>query len=496
MTTVKHVEPDMVQKADISVPVPSSMALRFSSIGSANELADGTSRKIMAVRRRAQYNIYYDMYRQHPTLRAAIEKVAKVTVQNGFLCVPSDNELALDKVKAKAIQKFLRKSNAMQLIRLTAKDLGIYGEAYWWVQRARGNATNGIPNGQPLMAKRLHPKYIDPKSADGINVTSYSYSVTPDDVKATSYDPSCIIHFKLEDPDDDLHGLSLLFSLQRTVANDLFAMEYNGKFFENSAQTGIIFNMKNASQDEVDRNRAWLEENYIGASNAHRPLILEGDIDVQKSVAAMADMQFLEGRTFNRQEILSVLDVPGEKLQITGHSNRSTAKESDNTFRSESLVGWQSIIEEEINNRLILDMFGWDDTLFQLAQMSMRDLLDLTTMFTALLDKAVFNVNEIRGQFGYSNVKGGDVNSISASTGIIPLDQVEPIASTLATPKPTAIATAPDGSPAKVPQGAGAPVVNGPKGHAGTPRIPGKPGRPGHSGEPGKPGQAGGSGAA
>jgi HK97 family phage portal protein len=246
----------------------------------------------------------------------------------------------------------------------------------------------------------------------------------PDDNDGISYKAKVILHFKLEDPDDDFHGLSLLASLQHTIANDLFAIEYNGKFFENSAQTGIVFNMSGASTDEVERNRTWLEQNYVGAANAHRPLILEGDIKVERAGSSPAEMQFLEGRIFNRQEILSVLDIPPEKLQINGSSNRSTGKESDNTFRSESLAGWQSIIEEEINNRLILELFGWDDTVFRFREASKRDLIEMTKSLAELSRMGVYSVNEIRGDFGFANVKGGDVHAIQSAAGVIPLEMI------------------------------------------------------------------------
>lgn len=417
-------EPNKVTKSEVSVPVP-GVATRFAIVGGKTP-AFGASQRLPSIRKRNQYDIYYGMYKEHPTVRASVEKIAKVSVSNGYFFTPETPEDSLNKEHAKELRAFFRRSNGNQLLRVTYRDLLIFGESFWWVERAR--------NGKPLRAKRLHPKFIDIKT-DGAGVTAYRYGPVQDNDKAVDYKPEVIIHFKLDDPDNDLYGLSLLHSLQRTVAADLFAQEYNGNFFENSAQTGVIFNMKNSSEPEVERNRAWLELNYVGAKNAHRPLILEGDIEVKRAVSTPQEMQFVELRRFARQEILSVLDVPGTKVAITEDSNRSTSKEDDNTFREETVTPLQMVVEEEVSNALILTMFGWDDILFKHREVGKRGMLELTKMFAELERMGVFSVNEIRGEFGMSDVKGGDAHFIQTAAGLIPVELVDEVASRLV-PKP------------------------------------------------------------
>jgi HK97 family phage portal protein len=417
-------QPNLVTKATVTAPVP-GVSTRFAIVGGAAKNAGPLSLSV-SIAKRGQYDIYYGMYREHPTVRAAVEKIAKVSVSNGYVFTPETPEDSLPKDKAKELRTFFRKSNASQLLRVTYKDLTIYGESFWFVTRTR--------NGKPLKAQRLHPKYVDLKT-DGSTVTAYRYGPVQDNDKAVEYSPEVILHFKLDDPDNDLYGLSLLHSLQRTVATDLFAMEYNSNFFENSAQTGVIFNMKNSSTDEVDRNRAWLELNYVGSKNAHRPLILEGDISVQRSVSSPQEMQFTEMRKFNRQEILTVLDVPATKVAITEDANRSSSKEDDNTFRSETIAPTQLVVEEEINNVLILVMFGYDDILFKHREVSKRDQLELTKMFTELERMGVFSVNEVRGEYGMSDITGGDGHFIQTAAGLIPVALVDEVASRLV-PKP------------------------------------------------------------
>lgn len=408
-----------VMKADITVQVPSAT-------GQKTQLGQGAQR-------RSQGDLYYSMYRAHPTVRAAIEKIAKVAVATGYQFSPATPELPFPEndTRIDFLRLFFRQSNAVQLLRATYKDLLIFGDAFWWVSRARAGAKT------PAKAQRLHPKYVT-INTDGTKVTGYTYAASSS-AKAMEYKPDVIVHFRLDDPDSDLYGLSPLDSLQRTVAADIFAMEYNGNFFENSAQTGVIFNMKNCSAEEVERNRTWLETNYVGARNAHKPLILEGDIDVKKSVSTPQEMQFVELRKFNREEILSVLDVPATKVAISGDSNRSTSKEDDNTFRGETIQPLQSVVEEEISNTLILGMFGWDDIVFRHREVSKRDLIELTKMLTELEKYGVYSPDEIRGELGMAKLpKGGDTHFVQTAAGLIPLELIYSMAERLVAGNSTA----------------------------------------------------------
>ena len=407
---------EVIEKAQIAVPAPDR--IRISILGGVGPKSDELSERLP---RRKRASIYYEMYRQHATVRAAIEKIAKVAVANGFTLVPEEPGADVPKEPAKAIRKFLRQSNSTQLFRLTYKDLLIYGNCFWWVEKTRGT--------KPYRAKRLHPRYVDIQT-DGVEVTKYVYSPdTADDSQTREYLPGEIVHFKIDDPGDDLYGLSLLDSLQNSVAIDLFAAQYNGKFFENSAQTGTIFALKSQDPAEIERNREYLNQNYTGTENAHKPLLLEGEVDVKKSVSSPQEMQFIEGRKFNREEILSVLDLPPDKLGIYEDVNRSTSTESDNSFRQETIQPLQSIVEEEFNNRIILEMFGYDDILFAHSEVSRRDSLDQMKLLSEAERMGVMSPNEIRAQqFGLPPVEGGDEHFIQTAAGLIPLSLLEEVA--------------------------------------------------------------------
>jgi len=361
---------------------------------------------------------YTRMYKQHPIVRSVIDKIARTAVASGFQFIPRDRAQALNEAAAAKIAEIMQRSNSVALLRETYRDLLIYGDAYWYLTPAR--------NGVPFQMIRVAPSQVNIVINNLTReVTSY---IVRDAKNGTEiqYEPSEFVHFRFADPDNDLYGLSPLESLTSTVAQDLFAQTYNEAFFANSAQTGIVFNMRNASREEVERNREFLKKEYTSAANAHKPLLLEGDVDVSKSVSSPAEMQFIEGRKQLTMEILAVFDLPYTKLGGTSESaNRSQSAENDKTFRSETIKPLQSVIEEVINEQLLFVIFNIKDTLFQHAEVDYRDESAQMDMYIKGLSHGIYTINYVRNKLGLPPIEGGDVASLSTPLGLMPVQEVE-----------------------------------------------------------------------
>ncbi len=397
-------EPREIQKAQVSLPPPGGLS-RWTILGGQATIGD-----IPLPDKRAQASIYYEMYRQHPVVRAAIDKKAQYASAGGFTFKSIDPQVKVNERKTVELNRFFRRSHAQKLIRLTFKDLDIYGESFWLIQRSLAEART------PMRALRLNPRYMTPVVTNGF-VTGWKYGPVTGSENAIRYLPEVILHFSLEDPENDVQGLSPLHPLQRSVAQDIFAMEYNESFFKNSAQTGTIFIVKNSDNGEAERNRQWLEENYVGVQNAHRPLLLEGDVDVQKSVSNNMEMEFLRGRQLLRQEIAMVLEVDLEKLGVHEDSNRSVSRSVDESFHAESVWPRQVILEEEINNNLIQRIFGWSDIIFDHNDKDPRRTAEQADIDDKNLKAGRETINEQRARLGLPPLAGGDEAFVLGPTG-------------------------------------------------------------------------------
>lgn len=395
-----------LKKAQVALPPPGGTS-RWALIGGNTALSD-----IPFPDKRQQLAVYYEMYRQHPVVRSAIDKKAQYASSAKVLFRPADPEQEMSEYKVKTLKRFFRRSNIKQLLRITYKDLDIYGESFWLILRTFSK------EGTPQKAMRLNPRYMTPVVRNGL-VIEWKYGPVSGSEIPDRYKPEQILHFKLDDPESDVSGLSPLHCLQRAVAQDLFAMEYNESFFKNSAQTGTIFIVKTSTEAEAKRNRQWLQENYTGPENAHRPLLLEGDVDVEKSVSSPQEMEFLRGRMLLRQEIAMALEVDLEKLGVHEASNRSVATEVDDSFHSESVWPRQVVLEEEINNQLIQRVFGWSDIMFEQEDRDPRRTQDQADTDDKNLKAGRETINVQRERLGLPPVPGGELAFVMTPTGIL-----------------------------------------------------------------------------
>jgi HK97 family phage portal protein len=379
-----------------------------------------TVREDDIVPKSGNWSTYYQMYRRHAIVRAAIDKIAKTATNVGFDFVPRDSRSRIRRGELAILKEFFdRQPDFIYELRRVYKDLMIYGDAFMYV----------VPNKrrEPHSLKRLAPYTIAVQAHRNGDVYGYVQFDPQDQTNRdyVTYEAHEILHFRIDDPDNDLYGLSPLASLEGSVAQDLYAQQYNASFFRNSGITGTIIAVKGVNEQEIARNRKFLVENYTGPEAAHKPVFLEGDsVTVEKSVATHNEMGFLEGRKFIILEILAVLDVPPAKVGIMESANRSNSKEQDKSFRSESVSPLQYIVESTINGQFIRPILGVDNTIFVHSEGDTRDQIEQMNYYTKGIAWGIYNSNEVRAKLGMAPVDGGEVNGIMAPTGFVPLDRM------------------------------------------------------------------------
>ena len=367
-----------------------------------------------------EWKTYYQMYRQHSIVRAAINKVAIAATNVGFDFVPRDSRSRIRKGELTILKDFFdRQQDFMYELRRIYRDMLIYGDAFMYVVPDRTR--------RPHSLKRLAPWTIAVRTATNGSVVGYVQFDESDPTNQTyvTFESHELLHFKMDDPDNDLYGLSPLSALLRTVESDIYAQNYNISFFKNSGITGTIISVNGVDQDEIQRNRQFLMEHYTGPSAAHKPIFLEGDnVSVEKSVVSHTDMGFLQGREFNILEILAVIDVPPSKIGIMESANRSNSKEQDKSFRTESVSPLQVVVENVLNGQFIRPILGVENTIFVHSEGDTRDAVELMNYYTKGIAWGIYNPNEVRAKMGMAPVDGGEVNGIMTPTGFVPLDRL------------------------------------------------------------------------
>lgn len=197
----------------------------------------------------------------------------------------------------------------------------LHGDAFAEILRTRNGAIRGIVP--------LHPDRVKPVATpDGLRLV---YEIHPD---RTIESPSPeVSRIRVLDQDDVLHvpglgfngirGLSPLRHAMRVpVRVAIHAQDFSAKFLENMARPDFALKTdSNLTPDQFERLQQRLDERK-GPMNAGRPMILEGGLDIKTLTMPLEEMQLLETRKFQVEEIARIYGVPAFMI---GHTEKTTS---------------------------------------------------------------------------------------------------------------------------------------------------------------------------
>jgi HK97 family phage portal protein len=134
--------------------------------------------------------------------------------------------------------------------------------------------------------------------------------------------PEEIIHSREFNPHDFWRGMSPLTVAGLAASTDFAAAQFMKGMMTNNADTGVIVTT-DQQVDDIQREQimAALKERKRKAGTADRPLFLWGGAKIEKPTVAAADMQFLENRKLNRQEIGAIFKVPETMMGFSDQKN-------------------------------------------------------------------------------------------------------------------------------------------------------------------------------
>lgn len=145
--------------------------------------------------------------------------------------------------------------------------------------------------------------------------------------------PTDVITDRLANPFDFWRGMSPLTVARLAAQSDFASAQFMKGLMLNNADTGVVVTTdQQADEPQREAILSALKERKRKAGTADRPLFLWGGAKLEKPTLSSADMQFLEQRKFNRQEICAVFKVPQEIIGFTEDANRSVGESARLNF--------------------------------------------------------------------------------------------------------------------------------------------------------------------
>lgn len=173
------------------------------------------------------------------------------------------------------------------------------------------------------------------------------------------FKPYQIVQFKYFSPEFPLRGLAPLKAADMALKTDSYAAHYNLEFFRQGGDPGGVLTADGKlNEDQYTRIKKSWDSRHKGASNAHRIAVLEGGLKYQQVGVKQRDMQFLDQRKWNRDEILAAFGVPKSEVSVYEDVNFATARSQDKGYWHKSLIPKMRHLESTIHHQLLAPLGG------------------------------------------------------------------------------------------------------------------------------------------
>ena len=295
---------------------------------------------------------------------------------------------------------------------LTDAYLELAGESPWFV--------NKNDKGEPVDLFFLRPDLIRPIVNKDGELAGYKYKYP--DGKEVDLDIDSIIFLKYPNPANPIRGKGVVESSARTIDIDNEAEKWNFNFFKNEARPDYVIKVKNIerlTKEQRDKLKKSVEKLHKGTSNAHKLMVLFGDLDIDTLGFSHKDMDFSEMQTFTRDKILSMFRVPKAIVALTDGVNFANAKTAELVFTKHTIKPKMERITQQLNE-FYLPMFKGTEKMFlDFVSPVPEDDEAKLKKYDNGLKNAWLTIDEVRAMEGLEAINGGDVPYLPAN--LLPL---------------------------------------------------------------------------
>ena len=221
-----------------------------------------------------------------------------------------------------------------------------------------------------------------------------------------------ILHLTHLHPLDDHYGLAPLEAAAIAVDTHNAAAHWNKALLDNAARPSgaLVYSGPDGSilsESQFDRLKRELADNYQGAVNAGRPLLLEGGLDWKAMSLSPKDMEFLDAKHNAAREIALAFGVPPMLLGIPGDATYANYQEANRALWRDTILPLASRVGAALSQWLA-PVYG--NALRLTIDSDRIEALnsDRAVLWERIIAAPFLTLNEKRIAVGYAPVEGGD----------------------------------------------------------------------------------------
>jgi HK97 family phage portal protein len=274
--------------------------------------------------------------------------------------------------------------------------LGLYGACY-----------SEIVEGAAGVTKELLPLHPSRMKVEKIENGRLRFTYTEPDGGKTVYNQDQI--FRVSWMSSDGVSGSIPVQLGKEAIGLARACELHGaRYFGNGARPGVVLETDSSMAVEAaERLRENWERLHRGPDKSSKTAVLTGGLKAHELGTSNTESQFLEARRFQVEEICRLYRCPPHMIQDLSRSTFSNIEQQSIDFVQYSILPWLRRFEKAFTRDLIAqpELYFAD---FDVSHLMRGDAAARSAYFTAMIDRGIMSINEVRSRENLNPIEGGD----------------------------------------------------------------------------------------
>ncbi|BCP41439.1 hypothetical protein MINTMi27_15320 [Mycobacterium intracellulare] len=284
-----------------------------------------------------RYALYGEIYQRSPWVHVVIDKRANSVARLPVNVWDVDGDTrTLDKRSAYAqlianpcFENYMDPFRFWHWVQTT---IDIYGETYLALVR------DG--NGAPFAMMPMHPSRVaikrDPKNG---RYTYFFEAGSGINTELVRFEQEDVVPFRLFNPIHLERGLSRMEAIRSTIFAEDSSRNAVENWFRHGARPNLVLETPNRLSDiGAKRLKTAFDQAHAGTSNAGQTLVLEDGVTAKPFQMTAVELELIETRKMNREEIAAVYDIAPTLIGILDHATFSNITEQMRAFYRDTMA--------------------------------------------------------------------------------------------------------------------------------------------------------------
>ena len=233
-----------------------------------------------------------------------------------------------------------------------------------------------------------------------------------------------VVPFTSYNPETMMRGISRLEPLRSTLLNEDASRRATAAWWKNMGRPSAIMNVEGKLNPQAkDRLREDLSMKYMGAENAGKIAVVENGSKLEQWQLSSEEMQYIDSRKLNREEVCAVYDISPTAVHILDHATFSNVTENLRSVYRDSICPRLEFFESVFDYYVGSEFNGQQEMRFDTRQVLRGDFLQRADAHVKLVQSGIEKPSEARPEFDLGDA-GPVADKLYAQQQIQPLGQV------------------------------------------------------------------------